>query len=433
MRHMRHSGWLKVVVAGCLVEILMFANAKRTSADDRGMAIFLTTPALTLDVPAPVDPPAETPTYGSTGDWGGARTTLADKGLSLAGYVSLDVSKNLRGGLDTQATACRYVLDLSATFNPEPLYHWQGAAFFLELQSHDGPNGTANLTGDLLGFDNTDASHFLQIYQLWYEQKFADDQLRAKVGKIDAATEFSVMPHGMDFLNSTMAYSVSMFTLPTYPDPAPGALLFWQPNEHVYVGGGLFYTNACECFLDFVGHPQKSRATTSGLFLIAEAGLRWELASQLPGTVGIGAWRHTGDFEPLNGGADIAGTNGLYVFADQTLWYNDDTGGRDVGVFLEGGLTDPAVNAISRQFGGGLTLTGLLPFRPDDVTGMGAAWAQSGDQSPLRFNHELTCEWFYKCRLASWASAKLDVQYIRHPGADLEDALVTTIRLQVDF
>ncbi len=417
------------------VASLFFAGALLAGANSVMAGDVRSVPAsltLSLDV-APADPPAEEPSYGITGDWGGTRTALISKGLTLAGYVSSDVSKNLRGGLDTQATPCRYILDLSASFNPEPLFHWQGAAFFLEFQSHDGPSGTARLTGDLLGFDNTDASHFVQIYQLWYEQKFDDDRLRAKVGKIDAASEFSVMKHGLDFLNSTMAYSVSMFTFPTYPDSAPGALLFWQPNDHVYLGGGLFYSNHCESLLDFVGCPQKGRPTTGGLFLIAEAGLRWNLASQHPGTCGMGTCRHTGDFPSLTGGAEVDGTSGLYFFADQTIWHNDGAGLRDAGVFLEGGLADPAISAISRQFGWGLALTGILPFRPDDVTGIGAAWAQPGDQSPTRFNHELTYEWFYKCRLTSWASSKLDVQYIRHPGADLDDALVTTIRLQVDF
>jgi hypothetical protein len=36
-------------------------------------------------------------------------------------------------------------------------------------------------------------------------------------------------------------------------------------------------------------------------------------------------------------------------------------------------------------------------------------------------------------QITAWASTKVDVQYVRHPGAELGDALVTTMRMQVDF
>jgi carbohydrate-selective porin OprB len=114
------------------------------------------------------------------------------------------------------------------------------------------------------------------------------------------------------------------------------------------------------------------------------------------------------------------------------LWHSEDDAVREVGVFLDGGVTNGDVSPIREQFGGGVAVTGLVPGRREDLMGFGATWAKPGDQGG-RFGFEMAWEWFYKVQITSWASTKLDVQYIRHPGAELGDALVTTMRVEVDF
>jgi porin len=369
---------------------------------------------------------------GVTGDWGGLRAQSIEEGLTLAGYVVLDVSRNFQGGLDTEATPVRYVLDLSACLDTERALHWPGGTALLEFQSHDGPNATEQLAGDLLGFDNTDARAFVQIYQLWYEQSFAPEAVRVKIGKIDASCDFSVMDHGKEFINSTMAYSVAMFPLPTYPDPAPGVLAFWQPNDHLALGAGAFYANRHDTFLDLAGHPSSGRGSSGGMFYIAEITAHWSVGT-LPGHAGVGGWAHTGTFQTLDGDSK-KGAGGCYFFGDQTLWSDDDASGlREIGLFVDGGVTNPRLNAVTRQIGGGLAVTGLLPGRPDDLAGVGAAWVHIGHSAGTTHEDELSVEVFYKCVLTPWASLKADLQYLRHPGAELDDAVVATCRAELSF
>jgi porin len=389
------------------------------------------TPTLSLDI-ATTEPAEATPPFGFTGPWNGGREDLMKRGFEFGGYLAVDVSKNLRGGLDTEATPVRYLLDLHVALDGEKLVGVPGATFLVDFQSHDGPNAIENLTGELQGFDNMDARSFVQIYQLWWEQEWGGEALRTKVGKMDGATEFSVMPHSVEFLNSTMPWSVSMFTFPTYPDAAPGSLVCWKPAEWFFVQGGVFYSNASETFLDLAGHPQACRTAAGGIFLIGETGLQWKLGEEMPGKFAVGSWRHTGEFAAQDGGANIGGASGAYFSADQTLWHKEGDGLRDAGIFLEGGMAQGDVSPISQQLGGGLTLTGLVPGRAEDVMGFGAAWAKPGDQG-ARFGFEMAWEWFYKVQITSWASTKWDVQYVRHPGAAYGDALVTTLRVQIDF
>jgi porin len=225
-------------------------------------------PMLTLDAAEtePATEPAKAEPFGFTGDWGGQRKRLVEEGVAFGGWCDLDITRNWRGGVDTEATPVRYLLDLHVALDGEKLWHLPGASFLVDFQSHDGPDAIKNLTGDLQGFDNNDARTFVQIYQLWWEQKWAGEALRTKIGKMDTAAEFSVMPHSLDFLNATMPWSISIYAFPSYPDPAPGGVVYWKPTEWFYANGGLFHSNASERFLEIVGHPETVRTSAGGIF-----------------------------------------------------------------------------------------------------------------------------------------------------------------------
>lgn len=156
-------------------------------------AIVLARPARAVDSPATSvaePPPSAAPQYPLTGDWFGARTTLADHGITAGGNILLDASRNLAGGI-RQDESFRYLLDINATLDTRQAFNFHGGTLFIDFQNHEGPNATDDLAGDAQGFDNQDAPHFTQIYQLWYQQLFAGDTLRLKLGKIDANNDFS--------------------------------------------------------------------------------------------------------------------------------------------------------------------------------------------------------------------------------------------------
>jgi porin len=413
-----------------LVLLLSLAAAGRAAAID--------SPLLTLDENPNTSPPGETPTNYPTGDWFGLRSQLDSHGITIAGLAQIDTTKVLRGGVDTDDTPVRDLLQINLTLDTDKAFHLPGGRFFLDFQSHDGPNPSPHTTGDVQGLDSIDGPHFLQIDQLWYQQTLAT--FRLKLGKIDANADFSVIDHGIEFLNSAATYSPTMFPMVTTPDPAPGGEFFYQPADLFYLGVGAYYSNREQRVLDFIGHPQFAERANGGSFLIAEAGSRWNLPfnhQQLPGHAGIGGWYHTGEYPRISDPAQQRhGSGGTYLFADQSLYTRDAADGhpaQDLGLFTDAGWSDPQTNEIDEQLGGGLAATGFIPSRPNDILGLMVSWAHLPAQPDISHRDETVTELFYKLQLFKWFSLKPDFQYIRTPSGRYPDAAVITLRAELDF
>lgn len=386
-------------------------------------------------------PPNQPPTPGVTGDWSGYRTKLAGEGLTIAAGIYYDYSKNLQGGLSTARSANRELFDLDVTFTTDQTLGWHGGTFFFNLLNHEGTDVSLRLVGDAQGFDNQDGPSSTQIYQLFFQQKFAADTLRFKIGRIDSTTDFAYTANGSAFLGSAFGYSPALTSFPTYPDPAFGAALFWTPGDHWYLTGGASYANRSDRLGILSGEPYIVRAANGGVLFIGEAGAKWTLGpTNLAGRLALGAYTHTGTF-PRFDGTKQTGVNGTYGVFDQSLWqvHPPPGGGASpagIGVFAQFGLTDAHVNSIDEHLGAGVQWTGPIPSaaRSNDVLGLGASLVQLSDKGPFVEHRELAVEGFYKIQITPWFNVQPDLQYIVHPGGKgLGDALVATIRVELDF
>jgi porin len=372
----------------------------------------------------------------ATGDWWGWRQRLERTGITIEAGLVLEGFKNFHGGLDTSRTVGDLTFDLSLALDTEKLANWWGGKFYADLEDHAGKNPSTTLVGDLQIFDKQNTKPYLQIFELWYQQKLFGDNLRLKVGKVDANTEFSVVDNGLEFLNSSSQVSPTLFLFPTTPDPMPSVNVFLTPNESFYASFGTYYSNRSEGFGNFSGSPQDVQMSEHGAFLIGETGLRWQHAPVLEGdgNLKLGVWDHTGRFIQFDG-SQKRGTYGYYVILNQTLWQPavERESDRGLRTFLVYGRTQKTINNIDWHIGGGIVLTGLFASRPDDVTGFGPQYAHISGEAGLPQSYELAMELFYKVQIIPWAALMPDLQYIIHPGGRHPDALVGTLRLIVNF
>lgn len=363
------------------------------------------------------------------------RRELLNDGISFGAHWVMEGFRNFTGGISTEDTVPASTLDLDLTINTGRLFDLQGGEFYADMEYHAGRDPTKVLVGDLQIFDKQNDSPYLQIFQLWYQQRLFNDLLRIKIGKIDANTEFSVITNGLGFINSSTQVTPTLFVFPTTPEPMPAVGLFFTPCRLFYASFGLFYSNRSVHFLNFIGSPYDIQPASNGIFMIGETGLTWDHLPLLAtdGDARLGVWAHTGTFPEFSGGKRN-GVQGLYAIFDQTLWRPWRSQGSDkgLGAFLEYGRTDSSVASIYEHFGGGIVWKGL-PGRPNDQVGFSPQYARLSPQADLPHNYELALETFYNFWLASWASVQPDLQYIIDPGGQYNNALVLTMRLKVNL
>lgn len=374
----------------------------------------------------------------ATGQWGGAREHLAEQGIVIEADLTFDFSQNFGGGATGWGSASRHLFNFNTTLDTEGLGLWSGGTFFVNFQNINGP-GIGDEVGDVQGVDNVDSDGRTQVGEIWYEQFFAEDTLRFRVGKFDANGDFAYSDNAGEFLNSSMGFSPTIFTFPSYPDTAFGLSAFAYPTESLYVGLGLFDGALQE------GIPTGSRGPKSlfddpaDLMYVAEAGMTWDLDDGArPGRAAVGFWFHDGDFTEFGGGTADEAT-GIYVVLDQVFWRedpSDDESEQGIAGFFQYGYADPDLSSVEHHIGLGVTWAGLIDTRDDDILGLGLTTAILSDEAGSGFtdDHETAIELFYRLQLTPFMSIKPDLQYIANPGgAGADDAFVATARLEVLF
>jgi porin len=375
--------------------------------------------------PAPFDDKA-------TGGWSGQRQRLEDSGFEVGASVALEGFDDFGGGRRREGTVASATWDLNVALQTEKLLSWQGGELYADLEQHAGSDPTTALVGDLQVFDKLNASPYVQLFELWYEQRLLGDSLRIKLGKVDCNSEFSVIEYGLPFLNSSSQVTPAAFLFPTTPYPAPSVNVFVSPTDGYHAAFGAYYSNQSVDFGVISGTPEDIQPSDNGWFLVGETGLRWRHGR--PGDFKFGAWGHTGTFARFDG-SEQHGTLGYYAIVDQTLWQpaGETESGRGLRAFLNYGRTQRTINPIDWSASGGVIWQGLSAARSKDMLGLGLHHAHIGVDAGLPHSYELAGELFYRLRVRRWAMLMPDLQGIVHPGGRYPDAVVGTMRLIVEL
>ena len=230
-----------------------------------------------------------------TGDWGGLRSRLENAGVRFDSSYSTDWSKVVSGGHRRRGTN-RSLLDLNLALDLEALFGLTGATIFVDYYSQVGRNASKDV-GDIQGFGNIDSDNVHELAELWYEQRLFENWFRVKLGKVEANSEFAFVDNGVEFINSSMGFSPTIFVLPTYPDPATSINIFVTPTDTLYGGFGL-YDGALQKGIPTGSRGPKTFFDGSGkLFFIGEVGGTWTIGNHKhPGRLGLRAGNvHIGD------------------------------------------------------------------------------------------------------------------------------------------
>jgi porin len=409
----------------------------------------------------PKPPPSiwEQPTL--TGDWGGARTALHDKGIDITLNYIGETFAVLSGGIDRRASY-EGQLEFTVDTDLQKLVGWTGASTHLTVyQIHDSGSNVIQNVGSISDPSNIDALPTTRLFTGWFQQNFAGDAVSLRIGQILADGEFMISPTAGGLLNGTFGwddlFGANMVSGgPAYPLATPGALVKVKASDEVTVQAAVFSGNpaGANC------HDDPQECNKHGTTFSFAGGSLWmgevqyavnqgKNAAGLPGVYKLGGWYATANFADQHFGIDASGATvslgvdpaadpvqhrgdwGIYGVADQMVWR---AGERSLNLFLRGGLAPADRNLVSYYVDGGAGFTGLLPGRANDVLTFGVAYAKISPDAaaadrdafaamppyPIR-DYELVFELSYTAQIAPWWTVQPDLQFIVHPGGNASD------------
>lgn len=347
------------------------------------------------------------------------------------------------GGIRQRASG-RALTTLEAAVDLGNLFDREGAGTLTVVaQTIRGESGGSLDSGDNQVYSNIESDENRDdVMELWYERLFPASNARLKVGKMDANSEFAYVDAAGDFSHGSAGFSPSIFVFPSYPDPATSVNLFvesWAPwsDATATLAYGLYDGSfgADEIRTGRRGPSTFFSSDISDDFLHL---LQWEIITDHGGgeesRTTIGAWKHTGEFERFDGGAED-GTEGLFATWERSFLRTgvDD---HHVHIFAQYGWADDSVSFIGEHVAAGFVVEAPLAHRLDDRAGLYASLADFTEAiQPSIPDSELALDAYYRWQWSDRIWIQPEVQWIIDPSGDEEisDALVLGLRLGAEF
>ena len=426
-----------------------------------------------------------------TGDWGGARTSLAKRGITFSFTNDTVPQYNVSGGIDTGgAVGNRFVVFMN--FELGPLAGLDNSSIRVSAAWYAGDDINEKVGAILKGDTNYLDPH-VRLYELYWSQDFADKQFNLHLGRVGLGPmEFGYTPILYEFLSAGFSSNPGGFFVNQPVTTFSEAVATWGARLLITPKGKRFEVRLGA----YNGWPRdQGRTDAHGLdfsmnldestFLIGEFAykLNQRLDDKgLPGNYKFGVMHDTGPFnrfdstDPTSGSVIVPssfgfssetgsfvhydspvatkrGETGYYVVFDQLLHFEKPIGVKDKdhpsnwkvgwkrshppyqGLYLWGAFVahpDESISLYPYWLNVGLHYKGLIPKRDADRVGVGFRY---GVTTPdLALKDEYSVEFYYHYQILQWMKISPDVQYIWNPGGgDIPNSLVIGFEFSMDL
>lgn len=391
-----------------------------------------------------------------TGDWGGARTSLAENGLQF----QVDLTGIVQGVMDggrRRTSGGNGVVDYRLLFDTGRANLWPGGLLELHGETYFGkdvsgfdgaliPSNTSYALSAPTG-NGTYLSHFT------YTQ-FLSERFGIQVGRINTpmgdTTAYTHSPNAPavgreKFMN--MAFNFNPVVLPMSPYAPYGAnFLYLAGDRKQHLITFSVWDGDTKSLEDYGLNKLFEGQTT-----IAAAG---RFQTNFLGKVGhqtINFMYGFGDYtsldqSPFLGLAVIAGrtptprvengTWAVFYNFDQALVTSPVNPDANWGVFGRVGFADEKSNIVNQFYSIGLGGNGLIPNRPQDTFGIGYYYLKTSDELGADFlidDNEQGMEAFYKLQVTPAFGVTANLQYIDGMQVNTDAAVVGALRARVRF
>jgi porin len=414
----------------------------------------------------PATPPP--PSFGITGDWGGARTNLHDAGVDLLLAYGTEAATNARGGARHDATMIGQAI-VGVDADMDKLTGIKGGTAKVALFYRHGPS--VNITADLGLLQQVQEAYgrgeIVRLVEAWYQQSFDDDRFRLKAGRIPANSDFASF--SCDFHNLSFCASPQ--------GNFPGGISYWfsapgsnwaalarynlgKSRKNGYFQVGAYQVNQKN--IDPTNGFRLGLGGGTGVLIPVEAALTPNFGGKHPGTYKIGGWIETskandlvkddqGNLIALSGrpGDPFRGRHGFYLqVLQQVTPSSEGIDKKGLSIFFNFTQLDRKSSLIDNQIAAGFTQTGTFKGRPNDQ--LAFALARTHVNSRMRTvdriamnegtmlgvrDAEYLAELDYRIVPAAGVRISPNVQWGINPGAISENrnVLVFGVKSSVQF
>ncbi len=409
-----------------------------------------------------------------TGDWGGLRTDLLEKGYDFQFSYQSESAANLSGGYDHDHTA-RYTdqFNMGGVFDLQKILGWDKANFQLLITERSG----RDITNDRLADPRTGSigSSVQENYgrgQTWrittmaYQQKYFDDVLDIKVGRLPIGSDFDST--GCVFQNNSLCGGlVGHGSTVWYNSPVGqwGGRIKVNFTPEIYAQVGAYEYNPS--LLESNNGFKLNTSGRQGNTYVGEVGWTPSLGEQgMAGKYMVGGYWNSADandvLEDRHGNprqisgqpADqLDGRYGMYAYARQQITTVGGNNKRGLSLFAHYAQYDKRSSTLDWQAQVGAIYAGPFDARPQDSMAIGFSElhvnpALTKNQQLHNETRDLTnyydpafqpvqhaeyaAEIHYDFKLTPWLMVRPNVQYLANPGGVYQVDNATIVGLTVN-
>lgn len=412
-----------------------------------------------------------------TGDWGGLRSELKNKGYNFTLEYSSMVATNVAGGYNRNKTA-RYSDQYTIGFDLdlEKIAGITDGEFKASVIDRNGRDLTKDRIQDprapVIGStvnSNYGRGQTWHAAQFWYRQSWLDKALDIKIGLMPVGEDFD--SNGCYFQNLSLCGSLAGHgAVVWYNTPIGqwGSRIRYNITPQLYFQVGAFMYNPNYATRN--GSFQLDNTGRTGNMYLAEMGGTHIIGNnKLPGFWKIGGWRNTADANDVlndsDGNAYVLskhsprihdGRYGGWLYLQQQITTVADNPKRGLSLFWHLAMNDRNTATMDYQTQIGAIYKGPFACRPQDYIGLGfskmhanskvAERAQLSNQlkgvddyentswTPVR-GSEYAAELHYSYAVTPWLKLRPNVQLLVHPGgvSEIKNAWVIGSQISINL
>jgi len=432
-----------------------------------------------------------------TGDWGGWRERLTERGVEVTAAYAGETFGVVRGGFRPGAVYDG-LLELGLDVDFEKLAGWSGASFRVNGFYPHGASGTDKYARDLGTFSNLDFYDSYRLFEAWFEQSFFGEKLSIRLGQMAMDEEFAAGATDLSplFINSGFGVATAIsgnFPVPIYAIAALGARVRLEPLDGLFFQAAIYDGNPAPAVLgDFSADAAASNEFNhfgthaalrrdEGALLMGEVGYSFERPAEdreilpegasrrdgplrsrgLGGSYKAGFAYHTDTFADIrevtlaelgssnapDAVRDSEGNWAVYFSADQEVWREGGSETDGLGVFARATFAAPHRNFFSKSIETGAVYRGVwqsegrdqlgVAFAFYDISrGVEGAFRNTNSRDGTRHaspDYEAVLELTYRYHFAPWWHVQPDLQWILHPGGSRELGNAVVIGLRTEL